>query len=465
MAITRRSLIRSAAAGLSAAACGYAVPGILRHRPAGNLILIIADALRADRIGRKVPINGVLSSLTPTCDRLSAEGLSFDNAFASSSWTPISVAAMLYGASPFDIGYAGGLSVRGQTKSAVRRLAQKGFRTAAVNANWVCDTAAIRDGFETFVSMPKSSKAENHAGIREAYKCAETVNEAVFSLISALERSPSFFLYVHYMDTHEPYYCPGRYLYKLGLRFEEAACPTIVRDKLLSGEKNLTDKMSLQQAIARMEGQYNAATLYWDCRLAALLERLDARGLLDDTLVVVTSDHGEEFADNRETAPNVGHATNLSLQQIHSPLLVWRKGMAAAGRRRPGAPVSLTSVVHSVLDAYAGAKRRRDTFSALQEAAAGDGEPIVSALNWRDFNGFSMIFGGVKVNGFFGEGEDLESVKAFHISRASGPRMLPEVPASVASRMRDVLARRTPFESTGVNEGERERLKALGYLN
>jgi len=464
MTITRRSLMRSAAVGLSAAIGGSALRGILKHRPAKNVILIVADALRADRIGRKILIDGVLQSMTPNWDILDSNSLCFDNAFAPSSWTPISVGAMLYNTSPFNIGYAGRLQIRNAGDSIVRRLAEKGCYTAAVNANWVLDTDVIRDGFDKFISIPRSSKVGIHAGVREAYKCAESVNEAALSMLGELKRSPSFFLYLHYMDTHEPYYCPGRYLYRLGLRLEERACPTIVRHKLLSGEKALAEGVSIEQDIEQMEGQYNAAALYWDAEMRKLLDRFDGEGLLDETLVILTSDHGEEFADNLETDPNVGHATNLSLQQIHSPLLVWAKGAGRIPRRRFAEPVSLTRVVNSVVGSYV-ATESTDPFCALADPAASAQVPILSALKWRDFDGFSLILGAVKVNGLFSQSGDLEKVEAFQINRVSGPRRLPDVPAQLASCMREVLEGGPAFRTGEMDSSEREKLRALGYLN
>lgn len=468
--LSRRSILKAAgasAAGLAAAGGGSALRAILKHRPAKNVILIVADALRADRIGRKILIDGVLQSMTPNWDILESNGLCFDNVFAPSSWTPISIGAILYNTSPFNVGYAGRLEIRNAGESIVRRFAEKGCYTAAVNANWVLDTDVIRDGFDKFISMPRSSKVGTHAGVREAYKCAESVNEAALSMLGELKRSPSFFLYLHYMDTHEPYYCPGRYLYRLGLRLEERACPTIVREKLLSGEKALAEGVSLKQGIEQMEGQYNAAALYWDAEMRKLLDRFDGEGLLDDTLVIVTSDHGEEFADNLETDPNVGHATNLSLPQIHSPLLIWSKGGNILGQKRFTAPASLTRVVNSVLGSYVATDGENDPWGALEDAVAPPDAPILSALNFKGFNGFSLIWRGVKVNGLFSADKDFERIEAFQINRPSGPARLSDVPLAVASRMREVLSGhwRPSFSEGDLGSAEREQLRALGYLN
>ena len=176
---------------------------------------------------------------------------------------------------------------------------------------------------------------------KEHVKSAAMVDRAFLEWLSRRGgRGRPFFAFLNYNDAHSPYEIPDRSIPAFGLR------PASTRDRLTLLGWNMLDKSSLSEYAVRMASDvYDDCIAYLDRRLGLLLQELGTRGLLDDTLVIVTADHGEHLGDHLLFF----HGCSLYRQLVQVPLvIVDPKG--GAGDRVVPEPVSLRDVPATVVD-------------------------------------------------------------------------------------------------------------------
>lgn len=468
---SRRRFLRStaaAAAGLAAGGAGFA---FLKHRPKRNVVFVIADALRADRVGRLREIDGKPTTLTPYLDNLKAEGVSFDAAIAPSSWTPISMGSILYGVSPLEVRYVHeGIVTGGVEEGLQHALSAAGYCTASVNGNYVLDMPRFRSGFEHSIGFGANVKQrrimKQHGGdIGRFTITAPKINRAVESLLGKLERSKSFFLYVHYMDTHEPYYSPLGFLRRLGWGGKRVQTGWM-RNRHHEKSKEAWPGMPFEEGLKGLVDTYDASAMCADAAVERLLSALDMRDLLDDTLVVFSSDHGEEFVDGEVAGErSIGHAMNLSQVTLHTPLVLWSKGGRMPGGVSFPEPVSSARVIRDAISRHTGLSGGGEFAGAL----SGGGYPrqgILSALNFEGFNGASYIDGNSKVAVRFGKDGAPLYKRAWQLGLSEGLREI-----KVSERLEGKLMAALEgvdleeFTAEGLDAAAREKLRVLGYLN
>ncbi len=271
----------------------------------GNLVVLLVDTLRADHL----PTYGYARETAPTLARLAREGRAL-RGYAASSWTKPSVATLLTGQTP-------------QTHQAIERadslppdvpylpelLQQRGFATAAFMGNLnVGRKLGFGRGFDHYAQARGSRKID-----------ARTVNRRSRALLDALE--PPYFFYVHYVDPHDPYEPRVPWGASAAADAEPADPSTVVQPHRLLRKGLLPTPDERQGMIDR----YDAEILEADRAIGDLLADLESRGLLDDTLVVLTSDHGEEFAEHGRLM----HGRSLFEEVIEVPLIFWAKDAGA----------------------------------------------------------------------------------------------------------------------------------------
>ena len=270
----------------------------LQDRDDLNVLFIMIDTLRADRLGTY----GHPRDTSPRIDRLANSGIRFDRHLAQSSWTKASMASLwtsLYppraGATRFDH------ILPEAAESAAERLQDAGFRTIGLYRNgWVAPTFGFEQGFDVYsrpaLRKPNPSvRAEN-----PTIGVFGTDEDAIAAAIEflRLNRQPEqpWFLYLHLMDVHE-------YLYD-----EESA--------IFGG---------------RYIDKYDSSIRWTDGTIATLLAYLTEWELDDDTLVVLLSDHGEAF---RERGLE-GHARAVYRETTEVPFI-----LSFPFRLEPGAVVT-----------------------------------------------------------------------------------------------------------------------------
>jgi hypothetical protein len=172
------------------------------------------------------------------------------------------------------------------------------------------------------------------AGFRAAKPDARAIVERVTRMLPRL--APPFFLYVHLVDPHDPY-APEK---------PWGRAPGEGRPYVQPQWFEVRGEMLGAAALARMRDQYDGEIAEMDAQIAVLLARLDAAGLLDDTLVAFTADHGEEFGEHG----GLRHGRTLFEESLRVPFVLWaRSGLPARAGREPFHLVDFTPTVLDAL--------------------------------------------------------------------------------------------------------------------
>jgi arylsulfatase A-like enzyme len=276
-----------------------------------NVIWISVDTLRADRLGA---YGYTRRPTSPHLDAFAREGVRFAWAISQSPWTRPSHRSMLTGLYP---GAKAGL--RSPLVGVPLRAA--GYRTIAMTGAGQMDSSFGFDlGFEI-------------------YRVFDWIHDPVAALdwIEARSGAP-FFAFLHTYETHEPYshreMAAGMPAGRIGAEFTKAYFNRI--EKRLTGEEK-----------AFVEALYDGDIANPDAKLGALFDALQERGLFDNTIVLVTSDHGEQFWDHGSW----GHGQNLYDHQIHVPLVArFPEGLGFGAGRVVEEQVELIDLYPTVLD-------------------------------------------------------------------------------------------------------------------
>jgi choline-sulfatase len=286
----------------------------LRGGTPHNVLLVIIDTLRADHLG----CYGRQQAVTPNADRLAGEGIRFTDAVSHVPVTAPSITTILTGVHP----PAHGVRDNGifRLPESIPTLAEAfsagGYRTAAfVSAAVIEGRYGLDRGFETYdddVSRPYRYNRPNLQGRERLHQNVERraadTTERVLDWLRENGDEP-FFLVVHYFDPHDPYDPP----------------PEFVRPPL--------------------ETYYDAEIAYTDANLGRVLETLEWEDRLDETLVVLVSDHGEGGGDHGEVA----HGFFVYDSTVHVPFIVRWPGLEGRGRT-VDRQVRLVDVAPTLLD-------------------------------------------------------------------------------------------------------------------
>ncbi|MCP3919590.1 MAG: sulfatase [bacterium] len=325
-----------ALAGLALAclahACGGAVTQPRVGRP--NVLLISIDTLRPDHLGTY----GYGRDTSPRLDALAREGVVFENHISSSSWTLPAHAALFTGVSDSVHGCveADGTALAPEFTTVAERFRASGYATGGFYAGpYLHEAFGLGQGFETYryTSPHTGPLAADHAaswamdpGVMSASHTGVTNPEvygAARQWMQAKKDEP-FFCFVHFWDVHFDFVPPPPYdtmfdpdyagdVDGRGFFFD----PDIVQNRISERDKD------------HLRALYDGEIRWTDDHVGKLLDDLDAWGLAENTIVVVTSDHGTEFWEHG----GIAHRTTLYDELIRTPLVVRYPGEVPAGGR------------------------------------------------------------------------------------------------------------------------------------
>jgi arylsulfatase A-like enzyme len=309
-----------------------------------NVVLVVLDAVRADALEPY----GASPDASPAIADLADRGVALPRAYAAATWTLPSHAAMFSGLLPRaarmeGIPGAGPHAYRPRMEAMRNRLLPEvlrraGYSTGAVSTNlWVTAEGGFDIGFDRFVNVDTARQATLHrddlrARLAWAFEAVRAraddgAAEAGRILRGWLEPRPKqpFFWFVNLIESHSPYLPPKPYN-DLGALDRWRAAREARRYLNLSEiwRACVGGETAPPAALDRMRHLYGRAIQYMDDWIETLLAELDRAGILEETLILVTSDHGENFGDGGLMA----HAFSLDDRLLHVPFV-------AAG---PGAP-------------------------------------------------------------------------------------------------------------------------------
>jgi arylsulfatase A-like enzyme/uncharacterized membrane protein YbhN (UPF0104 family) len=322
---------------------GISVQTEISDKP--NVILLIVDTMRADRLG----CYGYAKQTSPVLDRFAEESILFEQAVVQASWTRPSIATILSGLYPSTHRAISKVSVMpDEVPTLAEAFRDAGYRTAgfANNIN-IAPMFGFGQGFTEYHHLKPSYffKATESAAklslydilrmVRERfiskskfvdhyYRDAEYVTEKATRWLRENKRSGPFFLFLHYMDPHDPFFI---HPYN-GKGYARVSMP----HPPLEMAHELSDT-------------YDGEITFWDHSFSELVEFLREDDLLDESIVVVTADHGEEFAEHG----GWWHGTTLYEEQILVPLII-RLPDASQGGLRVNHQVRLLDLAPTLLD-------------------------------------------------------------------------------------------------------------------
>ncbi len=314
---------------------------------APNVVCVVLDTARADAFEPY----GAPAGASPAVADLARRGSALPDVHSTGSWTLPSHASMFTGILPRRLGLTQApeqtpQSARPRLEAVIDRmlpevLRRAGYDTRAVTANlWVSPLCGFDIGFERFhyieprhqLAMQAAGKdgprqwlGWARAGLRSRDDDGASDALEVLTRWAGERRERPFFWFVNLIECHAPY-LPPRPWNDLGAIDRLRAGDDARRHQSFVGVcRACAGRWEIpDDALERMRHLYARSVAYADDWLGRLLEALDARGILDDTLVIVTSDHGENLGENRL----FGHAFSLDERLTHVPFV-------AAG---PGAP-------------------------------------------------------------------------------------------------------------------------------
>jgi arylsulfatase A-like enzyme len=310
-----------------------------------NIVLVVWDAARADHLSAY----GYAHPTTPNLERIASEGVLFETCIVAGPWTLPSMASLFTGLHPRDHRVTAanfGLSV--EIPTLAEQLRDAGYATAGYTANpWVAEFTGLSRGFEEFQEVWRTPATVRHD------EGAEITNEWIEEwLDSRGDSAQPFFLFALYIEPHFPYRPPPGY----GDRFVPpdldpsvlARVQTWIHPREVGYVLQAPDHDVSPDEFRAMRALYAAELFYVDERLGELTTILERRGLLDNTIFVITSDHGEHFGEHGF----MDHKMTVYEEVIRVPLVIRYPPELPRGRRVP-ALVQNVDVAPSLL-AWAG---------------------------------------------------------------------------------------------------------------
>jgi arylsulfatase A-like enzyme len=378
--MSRRALAGAVGAALLGAAALWAAgvfgPGPQPAATGPNVLIVLWDTVRADRMS----LYGHDKPTTPRLDAFAADAWVFERAKSPAIWTPPSHASLFTGFMPTRHGVKATYKwLDGHHVTLAEWLGDHGWDTFAFSANpYIHPDTALTQGFRTVTHafeppykgaarratraklLPddastdisprwKPQPGQPAAGAVAAYKDAGPV--AVDALSAWLDARPDpdqpWFAFVNLMEAHIPR-VPSQASRDLMLDADDQALAKrtdVAQINLLAytfGVKDYTP-----DELRAVRGVYDAAVRDLDDATAALFAALEARGDLDDTVILLTADHGENLGDHHM----FGHKYAVWDTLLHVPLVIRPPaGHARAGGRRVDTPVSMIHAMATVLD-------------------------------------------------------------------------------------------------------------------
>ena len=264
--------------------------------PFEKVLVVLVDALRADKLG----CYGFDAPTSPAIDAMARESILFENVHAASPWTAPSFGTLFTGVSPTVHGAGkmlgkhskSGKSVHGVTVGGIRKdlptlaelMPQKMKTGAHINNSFVCKELGYARGFDDFDF--KIARLTN-------YRTADEVTDSAIKWLDNNKQSP-FFYFVHYFDPHIQYAPPKKYLPMFAPdKPRRIAYPFIDHASARDGSLNPNEA---EKAFIR--GLYHGEVRFVDDEFSRLMAYMNKQGLMDDTWIILISDHGEELFEH-----------------------------------------------------------------------------------------------------------------------------------------------------------------------
>jgi len=318
-----------------------------------NVLFVVLDTVRADHLGTY----GYARATSPALDRFAASGVVFENAFSVAPWTLPSHASMFTGVHPTTHGtgwekprLADGRAhiedlATYDMHTLAEELSQRGYQTIGVAEKpWLSFEIGLTQGFEQFHDYSIATLSERFLGsqviarIKEKFGAkisnshpraqdkggARVIETALEWLNGSRERDAErpFFMFMNLNEAHDPYLPPAGYWESFlpeGVTIADTV-PEVLPARQIDQHSMILGELALTAAmLEKYIALYDAEILYQDMLIGRLLDGLEQQNLSENTLVIIVSDHGEEFG---EFDTRVGHQLAAVDTLLHVPLIM-----------------------------------------------------------------------------------------------------------------------------------------------
>jgi choline-sulfatase len=468
------------ALALAAVSCSPGSPPPETADPVGvrpNVIIVLVDALRADRLGA---YGFDERPTSPNLDALAAQSIVFERAVSQSGWTVPSVASLFSGVYPRTHqvlrfiepkahleGQAEGtgpvlmdaLSMDHETLA--EQFSEAGYSTAAILKSDVINAGRGFDqGFDTFQFLAKKPKDRLDTG-------AQMTDAAIAWLDGRNDQGRPFFLYLHYMDPHTSYIAPEPFYSKYSTGFDsdlDGNHAGVVAFNEPDGPEPTADD------IGKLLALYDAEIEYWDTQFGRLMGHIDSAGLAGDSIVVVTADHGEAFWEH-----GMFEHRGVFQENIHVPMIFRVPGVEAG---RIGSWVQMMDIGPTLAELAGVPFGEHWVARSHAPAILGEGE-VVEKVVYSEWAGERTIIEPSGLKLLTGHGKprlyDLEADPRERVNLADPDdpeNYRPEDLARMTAELERIIAESEALagafseaEQTELSDEQIEALRALGYLN
>ncbi|MCK4667782.1 sulfatase [Candidatus Dependentiae bacterium] len=272
------------------------------HRPRNinkknkNIIIVLSDALRYDK---------VFTELTPFLNSMRSEIKNLTPSYSVAPWTWPSVPSILTGVYPFKHGIYrfDKHELNPKVKMIGEIFQENGYITSCFSSNPLIKRKYQFDrGFDFFMELPLVSLDNYLPFIKDWITYFKHYN---------------FFSYIHCMDTHTPYIAPARYLKKLKVK-QKNLSPEIVQNIIHDVNEQGNNENLNHDVLEEIKKMYDAQVMYFDNSMRKLIDFLKKEKVFDNTIILVLSDHGEEFMEHS----NLAHGYSFYEALSRVPLLI-----------------------------------------------------------------------------------------------------------------------------------------------
>jgi len=311
------------------------------------VILYVMDALRPDFLG----CYGFTKNTSPNIDALARDSVLYENAYATATWTKASAASIVTSQHPRTLRMMHQMDVMPEYEAMLPKVLKKnGFKTYGISANAFFSPEFGFSGFDEFFVLQKDEKLlkerkegkkPSHAETKILEKLgidkivmvlSEDINEKIFPILE--DGKENKFIMAWSVDTHGPYYVRGKKSW-----FGNSS-----DDFILEKEVN-------KENLEKVKSLYCDMIRYNDYHLGKLISKLKKEGLYEDSLIIVTSDHGDSFGDHKTMLgkPIIGHTGIVYEEVIKVPLIIKYPKNKYAGMRCKEL-VQLVDIYPTILD-------------------------------------------------------------------------------------------------------------------
>jgi choline-sulfatase len=417
--------------------------------PQASVVIYLIDALRADRLGAY----GNERPISPRIDDFARRAILFERAWAQSSWTKSAVASIFTGVWPPKHGAnrrSDVLPDEAQTLAEILRA--NGYWTGALSANPnIVEAFGFDQGFELFRFFDRGRNRST------------ALQEELEEIMDRPAGRP-FFLYLHTVDPHSPYAPPSPFRERFAPGIDD---PNLGRNQTLfdleAGRIEATERM-----VTDLSALYQAEIAANDDSFGLLLDLLRRRHLEEDTVVVLMSDHGEEFNDHGGWT----HGKQLYSESLAIPLIIRFPGLAAG--RRVATQVQQIDLLPTLLD-YLGIEappglEGRSLLPLIAEGAASPPmRPLFSYLRLAGAPRATVMASDWKLIERYPRGHaqrwlyNLREDPLERVNRATeNPRQAEALAALLAAKLAEPMTGEAP--PAEIDDALRQELEALGYL-